>query len=89
MQPVGLFVFLTFEPNGHKHKSPILKVCKAIGNPIMVIANAKLPVKYPMAASSPPKIHQIILPNIFIYIYFFVRSNKEYKEYKTNVLYVE
>ena len=45
MQPVGLFVFLTFEPNGHKHKSPILNVCKAMGMPIMVIANAKLPVK--------------------------------------------
>ncbi len=45
MQPVGLFVFLTSEPNGHKHKRPILNVCNAIGMPIMVIANARLPVK--------------------------------------------
>ena len=45
MQPVVLLVSLTFDPNGHKHKRPIMNVCKAIGMPIMVIANAKLPVK--------------------------------------------
>ena len=45
MQPVGLFVSLTFEPNGHRHRRPILNVCIAMGMPIMVIANAKLPVK--------------------------------------------
>ena len=45
MQPVGLFVSLTFEPNGHRHRRPILNVCIAMGMPIMVIANTKLPVK--------------------------------------------
>ena len=45
MHPGGHEVFLTFDPNGHRQSNPILKVCKATGIPIMVHANAKLPVK--------------------------------------------
>lgn len=47
IHPVGDSILLTSDPKGHKHNKPILKVCKAMGIPIMVIANAKLPVKYP------------------------------------------
>ena len=45
MHPVGPSVLLTSAPNGHRHNSPILKVCRANGMPMMVTASARLPVK--------------------------------------------
>lgn len=66
MHPVGDSVLLISAPKGHKHSKPILKVCKARGMPMMVIAYAKLPVKYPKAASRPPKTHHSKFPIILI-----------------------
>lgn len=66
MQPVGPSVSFTTAPKGHKQSKPSLNVCKATGMPIMVMAIATLPVKYPMAASSPPKSHHNKLPIIRI-----------------------
>ncbi len=40
--------------------------------PMMVIAIARLPVKYPMAASRPPKSHHNRFPIIRICFYLFV-----------------
>lgn len=62
-------MFFTVDPNGHRHKSPIFTVCNATGIPMMVHAITKLAVKYPMAASRPPKIHHKMLPSIFIFPY--------------------
>ena len=69
MQPEGVSDFFISAPNGHKQSNPNLKVCIAMGMPMMVHANAKLPVKYPIADSIPPKIHQIMLPRNFIFLY--------------------
>ena len=68
MQPVGLFVFFTFAPKGHKQSKPILKVCNATGMPTIVHTIAKLAVKYPSAASKPPNSHHSKLPRIFIFL---------------------
>ena len=45
MQPVGDSVSFTSAPKGHRQSRPILKVCKATGMPIIVMAIARLPVK--------------------------------------------
>lgn len=66
MHPMGQSVFLISAPKGQRHNRPSLKVCNARGIPMRVMANARLPVKYPMAASSPPKNSQMIFPNIFM-----------------------
>src|SRR3712207_6796936 len=58
---------LTVEPNGHRHSRPILKVCSATGMPMMVQNRTRLPVKYPKAASKPPKRHQMMFPIIFMF----------------------
>ena len=68
--PDGQSVSLISAPNGHRHKMPILNVCRANGSPIIVMASARLPVKYPMAASSPPKIHHSKFPIIRIQLIF-------------------
>lgn len=69
MQTLGLSPSLTSAPNGHKQSKPILKVCNAMGMPIMVQAITKLPVKYPIAASRPPKSHHSRFPIIYSHYY--------------------
>ncbi len=68
--PAGDAPSVTVEPKGQRHKRPILNVCNAQGIPMIVSANARLAVKYPMAASRPPKTSQMMLPNIFIFLMF-------------------
>ena len=70
MHPMGPSVSFTSAPNGQRHNRPILKVCNATGMPMIVMAKAKLPVKYPMAASNPPKSHHNKFPIIRILILF-------------------
>src|SRR3712207_8139814 len=65
--PLGPSVSFTVEPNGHRHSRPILKVCSATGMPMMVQNRTRLPVKYPKAASKPPKSHQMMFPIIFMF----------------------
>ncbi len=72
MHPEGLSVSFTSAPKGHRQSKPILNVCKATGMPMMVIAIARLPVKYPMAASRPQKSHHNRFPIIRICFYLFV-----------------
>ena len=45
IHPTGQSVSFTSAPNGQRHSRPILKVCNATGIPMIVMANAKLPVK--------------------------------------------
>lgn len=66
-------MLLTWAPKGQRHSRPILKVCNATGMPMMVMAIAKLPVKYPMAASRPPKSHHNRLPINLILVHYFKR----------------
>ncbi len=70
IHPFGLSPLLTSAPKGHRQSIPILTVCNATGMPTMVQAIAKLPVKYPMAASSPPKSHHNKFPIILILFQF-------------------
>ena len=66
MHPLGYCASRTSEPKGQRHSNPILNVCIAIGMPIIVHANARLPVKYPTAASRPPNIHHSMFPIILM-----------------------
>lgn len=66
MQPSSESVSSISAPKGHKHNRPILKVWNATGKPMIVQAIARLPVKYPMAASSPPKTNHNTFPIILI-----------------------
>ena len=65
-QPGCDFFHFTFEPNGQMASTPSFILYKPNGMPIMVIINTSPAMKYSMAVCSPPKINQIMFPNIFI-----------------------
>ena len=69
---MGLSVGMTLAPNGQRQSSPSLYVCIAKGMPMIVMAKARLPVKYPKAASRPPHNNHTMLANVFIFLFISV-----------------
>ena len=60
----------TLEPNGQMASTPSFMLCKPNGMPMMVIIRTSPAMKYSMAVCSPPKISQMMFPNIFIVLQF-------------------
>ena len=60
----------TFVPNGQMASIPSFMLCKPKGIPMMVIIKIRPAMKYSRAMCSPPKIIQMIFPNVFILISF-------------------
>ena len=60
----------TFEPNGQMASMPNFMLCKPNGIPMMVIISTSPAMKYSMAVCSPPKINQIMLPKILMFVLF-------------------
>ena len=60
----------TFVPNGQMASIPSFRLCKPKGMPMMVIISISPAMKYSMAVCSPPKINQMMLPNIFMFVLF-------------------
>ena len=65
-QPVLLLSLITFCPKGQSTKLPTLKHCNPQGIPTIVMHKTRPPIKYPRAASSPPKRSHTKFPSKFM-----------------------
>ena len=57
-------------PNGGRASFAKRKCIFPQGMPMMVIISISSAMKYSMAVCSPPKINQMMLPNIFMFVLF-------------------
>ena len=60
----------TYVPNGHMVSIPNFMLCKPKGIPMMVIISTSPAIKYSRVMCNPPKIIQMMFPNVFILISF-------------------
>ena len=56
----------TFVPNGQMASIPSFMLCMPKGIPMMVIIKIRPAMKYSRAMCNPPKIIQMMFPNVFI-----------------------
>ena len=68
--------YTTSIPNGDRASFASRKCIFPQGKPMMVIIRTSPAMKYSMAVCSPPKINQMIFPNIFIV--FAIQTDKAF-----------